>query len=1348
MESLKRPGGRRVLFPAEIELCETVGITEDEYWYFVDLTQAYNGKRPKEYDVLPYVINFEALGIIKLVEGTAVLTAFGQFVLGIALTVVSALLTPKPRAETPPSLATAGQTGPKRFAPQTGFNSVQDLATFGEIVPLIFTKQEIKKGKNYTKTSGGIRVNTRLLWSQMLSLGSGQQLKALFMIGLGTLHTDPDFDGYAIGDLLLKNYINQKLALYIRRGGNRPRESNRYSDAGTLPKQRDRNNSIMRDVMSVDWDMGEGKDGEGGATKEIVSGTRSPSTQVQFGAYAPMPNGMRYKVPYELVLIQKSLKDQSRHDALVKRSKIRKHFPRYASLFSIDNDKTDRTNKTVTEGQKIKYVIGDFDPEIEFEAGEPENRFDPEKGKSIFHPWGVDDVKSSVDASREESDDALQVGESYLAGTAIVVCVGKSEAIWTQGTTQSCTFEVEERGQVDIRSGDAGLKRAQPVYSLFTLQKAAIASISNSKVCDVTEIGLKSKVFKQISGFPNVNSHPGAVDWAEQDGDETDGVVKRYQDENGSISLGPMNKYLTRYSFFRLQARQAGVKNAKWKYIDKTTPFCVKGNSPQPQYNFIRINHHNSDKEFEFRFIPYPGNKIKRSFLDNKRKVRILNASQKSPLQNYQVKAPGQVYEIFYKGEDVNLRSGDVSNTEWYLGEIEKVKKGEVIKLLKTQKGVIPRTARWVAVDVRTSNMDAAFHGEGQLQKKTHGSGTRWIWDNYRTVGWIETASGSQFHDLNPDSPVGEFCIERDGFRYCNGAFITTRRGNNVTRNKRGHYFGITKYKWDDNAEVVPEEIDDYATTTNKKGTGLTVTLKIYRNVGNGKYKAARWEIKSGGEGYKDGDTISLPPTGSGVGRFPGINNINIATDFSNFVSEPWPAGKNLNPYDAISDYYQYDAERSSHQDGPEHQIVYVNEQSNLGKDNAVPYRFQQAGIANAALRLNSSKEWNNFSQFSVYIKNGIEIKRLINDKGQTVTDSNKGKHGVSTKGLGPTNNFAEIAHALLTDRKFGLSNSIGATSVDKEKMIIAAKFCEANGFYWDGVVTDKQNVREFIYKNAVFNLLDFAILGGKFALFPSVPFDPKTFKIPDKDQKEHKKLAPTAQALFTDGNTKNLKVSFLSPEERQNFIGTVYFRKEVANGFPEILSKTLAIATDNLDDDEEVEKFPIEVFDMSEFCTNEAHADYFLRYVLKVRQKIDHGIKFETTPQAAIGLKPGDTIRFISELTHNNRFENGVISADGLVQSVGNIPLNNAQIYYWKPGETKVSEATLKVTNNKAKDAKLYGAVFSVKQTTESNRLYKVESLAYSEEGLIEVGASHLPLLDDGTLATINYEETDFQSM
>ena len=148
-----------------------------------------------------------------------------------------------------------------------------------------------------------------------------------------------------------------------------------------------------------------------------------------------------------------------------------------------------------------------------------------------------------------------------------------------------------------------------------------------------------------------------------------------------------------------------------------------------------------------------------------------------------------------------------------------------------------------------------------------------------------------------------------------------------------------------------------------------------------------------------------------------------------------------------------------------------------------------------------------------------------------------------------------------------------------------------------------------------------------------------------------------------------------------------------------------------------------------------------FIKHALMIRKKVDHGIKFETTPQAALGLKPGDYIRFISEATHTSRFENGVISPDGVVQSVANNSLTNVNIYHWKPGTEEVKESNLNVVDGYATDANLYGSVFTVKQTSESNRLYKVESITYTDEGLIELSGSHAPLLSDGTLATINYD-------
>ena len=1323
MESFRRPGGRRVLLPAEVELCETVGITEDEYWHFVELTQVFNGKRPKEYDAIPYVVNdFVSAFFGFLVSGTAQ----AQFVLGLLLTGVSILLAPKPRApKTPPSLTTAGQTGPKRFAPQTGFNSVQELATLGEVIPLIFTKQEITKTPDYIEVSGGIRVNTRLLWSQMISLGSSQQLKALFMIGLGPLSSKPDFSGYAIGDLLLKNYINKKLALYMRKIGGRPKEIHRY-DEGTLPKQKDRNGSIMNDVMSVDWDAAD--NGSGAASDSIVSGTRTPNTQVQFGAYSPMPNSMRYRVPYELVLKQASLKEKARKDITKKRQKIRTNFPRYATIDNYDTIHENKTNQVVEKGKDVTYVIGDMDPEEQY--------------GSDFNPWGLEDVKSAVDASREEADDAIQIGESYLIGSALAVCINKSSPLWSPKTFQSGVFRIESPGVIDIRHSDRGFLKAHKGYELLTIQKCAIGTISNSKACDVTEIGLKSRVFKQVTSFVNANSHPGAVEMKGVPQDSTDGVVKRYQDDNGSISLGPMSKYLMRYSFFRLQARVAGNNDpdADWNYIDNGVPFGVKGNSPQPQYNFIRINHYSApQKEFEFRFIPFPGNLIKRNFVDQNKQVRMLNAS--GELLSYFSKPDDQEFSVFFKGQTINnLRRGDVSNTEWHLGDLPTAKEegGKVKDLLVKSTGFFPLVTRWVEIERRSSDMDNNFKGEGRIFYGAFNGnyGSTWQWDK---DGWKEDISNRNRDVNNPLSdpttitigdPYSQPFIDRDGFRYGVGPFITTLKGKNVTYSKRGHYYGMIKYEMQQDVNVVPILKENIGTTTDGKGEGLTVDVEIFLNPENNKFAGATFKVRDSGKNYKDKDTINILATGTSDQDFKGINGINISTDFNEFVTEPWPEGKNLNPYDAISDYYQYDSERSSHQNGPEHEIVYVNEQSDLGR--APQYGFSddqqslqpgqdriRAGIANVALRLSSSKEWNSFSQFSVYIKEGIKVQRLINNT------------------TGPTNLFPEIVYALLTDRKFGLADLVGVSSVDKERMTIAAKFCEANKFYWDGVITDKQNIREFIYQNAIFNLLDFTILGGKFSLFPSVPYN-SNFEI-DRTQK------PKVSALFTDGNTRNLNVSFLSPEERQDFIGTVYYRKEITNGFPETLSKSLHVNSEN--QNVIPEKFPVEVFDMSDFCTNENHALEFLQHALMIRSKVDHGIKFETTPQAALGLQPGSYIRFISEATHTNRFENGVISDTGFVQSVGNKAITDVTIYYWKPGTQEVKElSNFTVVNGKTTNSNLHGSVFTVKQTTESNRLYKVESITYTDEGLVQVSGSHVPLLSDGTIATINYSSNDFQ--
>ena len=132
---------------------------------------------------------------------------------------------------------------------------------------------------------------------------------------------------------------------------------------------------------------------------------------------------------------------------------------------------------------------------------------------------------------------------------------------------------------------------------------------------------------------------------------------------------------------------------------------------------------------------------------------------------------------------------------------------------------------------------------------------------------------------------------------------------------------------------------------------------------------------------------------------------------------------------------------------------------------------------------------------------------------------------------FGPTNNFPEIAYSLLTNRRYGVGELIGNNSIDVENMQEAAKFCKANNFFWDGVITEKTNMREFLFEQAAYQLLDFTIIGGRFSLFPSVPYG-KDYKILNNAEADSPEFP--IKCLFTDGNVRNFKATFLSPQERR----------------------------------------------------------------------------------------------------------------------------------------------------------------------------------------------------------------------
>ena len=201
LEPIKRPSGGRLLLPYELDLCESLGITPEEYWEFIFAAQEQVKKRGPEYAHIPDVRKRPGFNHCHPGHWRSNVGHWRAASAKAQRHLVSA---------TQSGWILLGRKAETRYTRSNNFDSVQQLANLGEIVPLIFANYKTAGGVNY----GGIRVETDLLHSQLISSGNNQLLYALMMFGAGPLGEKPDFDGYAIGDLLLRDFAPEKVKLY------------------------------------------------------------------------------------------------------------------------------------------------------------------------------------------------------------------------------------------------------------------------------------------------------------------------------------------------------------------------------------------------------------------------------------------------------------------------------------------------------------------------------------------------------------------------------------------------------------------------------------------------------------------------------------------------------------------------------------------------------------------------------------------------------------------------------------------------------------------------------------------------------------------------------------------------------------------------------------------------------------------------------------------------------------------------------------------------------------------------------------------------------------------------------
>ena len=209
-------GDRVVLLPCDREIIELAGITEKEYREFVRHCRFNSKIRPGT----PVAVGLDLLLL--------------QIGISLVLAAAAYLLTPKPKGRQAANarLETRQVDGQdivrgSRIAPKAGFDQLQNVVEMGSVIPLVFANREVIKDQTY----GGVRVNTNLLWSQVLSLGGDQLLRSVFLLGEGDNRADSmeiDPSQFAFGNNLLGSYD-------LAQGSNQSRISIYYSkDGGRL----------------------------------------------------------------------------------------------------------------------------------------------------------------------------------------------------------------------------------------------------------------------------------------------------------------------------------------------------------------------------------------------------------------------------------------------------------------------------------------------------------------------------------------------------------------------------------------------------------------------------------------------------------------------------------------------------------------------------------------------------------------------------------------------------------------------------------------------------------------------------------------------------------------------------------------------------------------------------------------------------------------------------------------------------------------------------------------------------------------------------------------------------------
>lgn len=635
------PGGHRiVLLPQDRELIRIIGCTEAEYRAFV--RHCYKNcriepGRPVAFLVIPFLI---------------------QLAIGIALSLLFRPRTPgRPADIRQTSLPGQNIVSGSEYAPKAGFDSLQNVVEIGSTIPLVYAKRETIDGVTY----GGTRVNTNMLWSQMLSLGGSQMLRGVFLIsegGIGAI----DSSQFAFGDNVLGGYdlananaTSSRATFYVSRDGGRLTSADRVAGRTAANDSGNAENNGGSDVFQI-----AGLNGEW--TTDFCYAFK-PSTQTQFGVYSLIGNGFGFRVnPSLRPAVQVKTQPSGFQGTLVtcepdgvsgaQRDKSN-------TLFSSRGGVTEK-NGLAASGS-TSFVVGDT-IKYSLDSNSEANRIFIGFQFGLFHLETCRDVAQTVSGRQRGWDDAISIGELYRFGSALFVCESRTpddEIFGSEvdnepvggGQSMSYSFRCVRGGEAVINGTDL----AYTATATSHLMKVAVATFALPRASQIIEIGLRSNLGIRISGLCNFRDSMSLFEIDGRACNFFNGLVYAPGQSLGlsTYQSGTFSGSEVRYSFFKIGYRIAG-SDSSYTYLSQC--FGTRSLTQQSIYNYIRLQMP-SVQRWEFRIEPITGWEVRNNVNFASGSLEVLDARINDTRSV--VSGTGEnVVTVTYSGEPV-ARSSD-----------------------------------------------------------------------------------------------------------------------------------------------------------------------------------------------------------------------------------------------------------------------------------------------------------------------------------------------------------------------------------------------------------------------------------------------------------------------------------------------------------------------------------------------------------------------------------------------------------------------------------------------------------------------------------------------------------------